>query len=227
MDLFLSLPAPPDPLGLIPEWDEYLEKFKLAAGGKDPERLEESFLAIYEYLHGNEAPYSTHERSSMDSVGGYWNHAGGIKPVIMVPDYLRPNHVSADFGAGNGLQCLLMQALSPHARSVQVEISSAEVEFGKQLQSWLGIDEQRVDWRVGDVMQADFSGIDLIYMYRPVRPQGPGKDFYRRMARQLVKQGKEVVVFSIADCLRDFLPEESYEIVYSDGQLTCLKIHPW
>ena len=224
MKLFARLPQPPDPLGLLPKWSDYFRRFISALQEEDPEQLEESSLAMYAYLHGNEAPYSVDERKKMDSVGGYWNHAGGITPILKAPDYLEPVSVSADLGAGNGLQCLLMQILCPHSKSIQVEISSAAVEFGKQLQDWLGIERDRIEWRVGDVMEVDFSGMDFIYMYRPVRPVGLGEEFYKRMARQLVEQGRSIVVFSIADCLREFLPNGSFEVLFSNGHLTSLKI---
>jgi len=222
VDLFAGLPAPPDPFGLVPRWDEYQRD--LLATLEDPaaEAVEEAFLILYAHLHGHEAPYTPAERRRMDAAGGYWNHAGGLTPVLKAPDHLRPDSVSVDFGAGNGLQLLLVQHLSPHACSVQVELSSRAVAFGRELQTWLGIPADRVDWRVADVLDAPVVGHDFIYLYRPVRPEGAGRAFYRRFARELAAQARQVVIFSIADCLGGFLPA-SFERFYTDGQLTCYK----
>jgi hypothetical protein len=49
----------------------------------------------------------------MDRSGGYWCHAGGLSPVLKAGAFIEPDTVSADFGAGNGLQCLLMQKIHP------------------------------------------------------------------------------------------------------------------
>ena len=158
----------------------------------------------------------------MDAAGGYWNHAGGLSPVLKAPDHIRADTVSADFGAGNGLQCLLMQHLKPHRLSVQFEISSRTVEAGRVLQRWLGVEAERVDWRVGDVLEAPTAGLDFIYLYRPVRPEGEGEAFYRRFAAELSASARPVTIFSIADCLADFLPP-TFERFFSDGHLTCYR----
>ncbi len=222
MCLFAELSPPPDPAGLVPRYGEYRERFIEAAEGDDPEALEESFLTLYSHLHGHEAPYTSAERRRMDQTGGYWNHAGGLSPILKAGDHIRPRTVSGDFGAGNGLQCLLMQKLYPHSRTVQIEISSRAVEAGKHLQAWLEIPDRRVEWRVGDVFDASPAGMDFIYLYRPVRPVGEGRRFYERFAAELERSDEPVVIFSIADCLRDFLPER-FEVFYSDGHLTCFR----
>ena len=68
-----------------------------------------------------------------------------------------------------------------------------------------------------------FDGIDFIYLYRPVRPAtDKGRAFYTRLAKTLDEAPGEVVVFSIADCLRDFLPPR-FEMFYTDGHLTCFR----
>ena len=128
----------------------------------------------------------------------------------------------ADFGAGNGLQCLLMQKLYPHRKTIQIEISSQAIVAGQQLQGWLGIEKERVEWRAMDVLDASTSGMNFIYLYRPVRPDGPGRGFYERFAGDLEASPQEVVIFSIADCLRGFLTER-FQVFYSDGQLTCYR----
>jgi hypothetical protein len=95
------------------------------------------------------------------------------------------------------------------------------VEAGRGLQEWLGIPDERVEWVTGDVMDASPAGMDFIYLYRPVRPEGRGRAFYERFAAGLETSGP-VVIFSIADCLRAFLPER-FEVFYTDGHLTCYR----
>ena len=115
-----------------------------------------------------------------------------------------------------------MQVLYPHARTVQIEISHRMKEIGEGLREWLGIASDQVEWIVDDVRNVPATGYDFIYLYRPVRPEGPGRDFYTRFAREVESQENPPVVFSIADCLRDFLTDR-YEVFYGDGHLTCFK----
>jgi hypothetical protein len=222
MRLLARLPPPPDPLGLYPRYAELQARFLEEAERGDGERLEEAFLELYAHTHGHAAPYTPEERAQVDATGGYWCHAGGLSPILKAPRFLRPTSVSAELGAGNGLQSLLMQKLSPHSRTVMVEISSRMAEVGRHLQGWLGIPDERVEWRVGDVMEVDVSGIDFLYLYRPLRPEGPGRRFYERLAAQLEGRDAPVVVFSIADCLRGFL-SPAFRVVYADGHLTCFE----
>ena len=158
----------------------------------------------------------------MDRTGGYWSHAGGLSPILRAGPWIRPDTRSVDLGAGNGLQGLLMQRLHPHRRSVQIEISSAMVEIGRGLQRWLGVADDRVLWRADDVLTTPLGGWDFVYLYRPVRPEGPGREFYTRLAETLAAEPHEVVIFSIADPLGGFLPP-IFERFYSDGHLTCYR----
>jgi hypothetical protein len=222
MATLAALPPPPDPVGLYPRYVELRESFLHAAAGRDGERLEEAFLELYCHLHGTEAPYTRGERRRLDETGGYWCHAGGLAPVLKAPEVIRPATRSVDMGAGNGLQLLLVQLLVPHALSVQVEISSRMVEAGRALQSWLGIASARVEWRCADVLETSVAGFDFVYLYRPVKPEGPGVAFYRRLAAELASAEREVVVFSVADCLRDYVCRD-LEVFHHDGHLTCLR----
>lgn len=214
--------SPPDPHGVFPRYGELIGSFEDAARGEDGEQLEETFLELYAHLHMHEAPYSPSERRRMDETGGYWNHAGGVSPLLKAEPWIHPHTRSADLGAGNGLQGLLFQALYPHRRTALFEISSRAVEIGCGLQRWLDIPEDRVEWHVGDVLDVSARGFDFIYLYRPVRPTGAGRQFYERFAAELASQDREVVVFSIADCLRDFLGDP-FEVFYGDGHLTCFR----
>lgn len=193
--------------------------------GGSGDDLEETFLELYAHLHMHEAPYTPSERRRLDETGGYWSHAGGLSPILKAGPHLFEGSVSADLGAGNGLQGLMLQLLDPHARTIQLELSSHMVEIGRRLQKWLGIDEERVEWVVGDVMEFSPRGIDFLYLYRPVKPIGPGHDFYTRLAGELEAAGQPVVIFSIADCLRTYLSDH-FEIFYFDGQLTCFRNRP-
>ncbi len=218
--LFLNLPDPPDLDGSFPDHARLRDLLAIAVDGGDTDEIEERFLALYAHLHMNQAPYSVDERRRMDAAGGYWNHAGGLSPILKAEPWIRPDTVSADFGAGNGLQ--LLQVLYPHAKTVQIEISARMAEIGEGLREWLGVSSDRIAWIVGDVLEIPATGHNFIYLYRPVRPEGPGRDFYTRFAREVESEDRPPIIFSIADCLRNFLSDR-YEVFYGDGQLTCFK----
>ena len=222
MELFTRLPAPPRRHELFPRFAELRDAFSEACTQDDGEGLEEAFLELYAHVHMHEAPYTRGERRRVDAAGGYWSHAGGLSPILRAEPWIRPDTRSVDLGAGNGLQGLLMQKLDPHRVSCQIEISSAMIEIGRDLQRWLEIPDDRVEWRADDVLETALGGWDFVYLYRPVRPIGPGADFYSRLADTLAGEQGEVVVFSIADCLGDFLPP-SFERFFSDGHLTCFR----
>jgi hypothetical protein len=222
MSLLAELPPPPDPVGLYPDYAELKHAFLQAAAGDDGEALEEAFLTLYAHVHGHEAPYTPEERRRVTETGGYWAHAGGISPVIKAPPFVMPDTVLGDFGAGNGLQGLLIQRLAPHRRTVQIEISSRLVEAGRALQAWLHLPKDRVEWVVGDVLDHAPVGMNFVYLYRPVRPEGEGRRFYERFGETLAAADEPVVIFSVADCLEPFLPA-GCSTLYGDGHLTCYR----
>lgn len=223
MLLLAELPAPPDPDRDFPRYEEYKQVFLICAKGTDGEALEEAFLTLYAHLHMHEARYTPDERCRMDEAGGYWAHAGGLSPILKAGPWIGSDTVSADLGAGNGLQGLLLQHLYPHRKTIQIEISSRMIEIGRRLQAWLGIPDEKVEWVAGDVCDQSLEGIDFIYLYRPVRPTTEkGRAFYESLADRLERSLSRVVIFSIADCLKDFLGPE-FEIFYSDGHLTCFR----
>ncbi len=222
MVLLGSLPAPPDPDGVFTDYERLKERFLASVEQDDAERSEELFCELYCHLHGNEAPYTPEERARVNETGGYWCHAGGLSPILKAAPWIEPATISADFGAGNGLQGLLLQKLFPHQRTVQIEISSRMVACGRRLQQWLGIAPEKVEWITGDICEVTPSGIDFIYLYRPVKPTGRGRDFYEHFCRELDHTDRSVVIFSIADCLKDFLGP-TFDIFYSDGHLTCFR----
>jgi hypothetical protein len=220
--LLANRPPPPDPIGLYPRAAPLQAQLRTCLAKGDGERIEEALLELYAHLHGHDAPYTPEERARRRATGGYWCHAGGLSPILKAPDYLHPDSASIDLGAGNGLQLLLVQCLAPHRLSVQVEIAGRMLDSGRALQKWLGIPGERVRWVHGDVLEAEISGYDLVYLYRPVKPAGPGRGFYQRLARQLASTPRPVVVLSIADCLGEFLPP-TVQRFYCDGQLTCYR----
>jgi hypothetical protein len=219
--LLATLPPPPDPVGLYPDAPRLQEELRQALGGGDGEAVEEALLRLYAHLHSHAAPYTPAERAALDAAGGYWAHAGGIAPVVKAVDFLGPDSVSLDLGAGTGLQLLLLQRLAPHRRSIQVEISSRLVAGGQALQRWLGIEPERVEWRVTDLVHLAIPDCDLLYLYRPLRPEGEeGRSFYQRLAVRLASLAHPVVIFSVADPLIEFLPG-SFVRFYFDGHLAC------
>ena len=223
MSLLAELPVPPNAEEWFPEYESHKDAFLAAADDENPNLLEESFLTLYAHLHMNEGIYTPEERKQMDLAGGYWAHAGGLSPILKAAPWIKPNTVSADLGAGNGLQGLLFQSLFPHEQTIQVEISSQMVEIGNSLQDWMGVPKDRVEWIVGDVCDQVFEGIDFYYLYRPVRPDNDrGKAFYENLAEMLDWEEREVVVFSIADCLKDFVSNR-FDVFYTDGHLTCFR----
>ena len=223
LSFFAEAPAPPDPAGLYPRFAEFQAALRGAIATGDDLAIEESLLAVYCHVHGHEAPYTAEERRRVDETGGYWCHAGGLSPILEAGPWLGPESVSMDLGAGNGLQGLLLQRLHPHRLTIQVEISSRMVEAGRALVAWAGVPANRVEWRADDVMETSVRGVDFLYLYRPVRPVGPGRAFYERIAAELVAAERPVTVFSVADCLREFLPAGAAR-VESDGHLTRLRI---
>ena len=221
MTLLAELPPPPDPGGHFSKYQDHKEKFLENIDGQDPNALEEAFLTLYAHLHMHEARYTAEEREQMDLAGGYWAHAGGLSPILKAASWISPATVSADLGAGNGLQGLLFQYLYPHQLTIQYEISSDMIGVGQGLQEWLGISEERVEWVVGDVCDQVFEDIDFYYLYRPVRPSTDrGEAFYENLAEMLDWGERPVVIFSIADCLKQFLSRR-FKVFYTDGHLTC------
>ena len=218
----LRRPDPSDPEGFFPDFARLRDRLGRAVESESAEDVDACFLELYAHVHMNEAPYSVEERRRMDAAGGYWNHAGGLSPILRAGPWIGEQTVSADFGAGNGLQGLLLQALHPHARTVQVEISARMKEVGEALREWLGVPRERVVWVIDDVLNVPATGYDFIYLYRPVRPAGRGRGFYERFAREVESEPRPPVIFSIADCLRGFLSDR-YVVFSSDGHLTCFR----
>jgi len=218
--LFGLLAGREEAVRLYPALPMLQEEVAARAAAGDIHGLEEAVTRIYCYLHGKDQRYTAEERREFDRLGGYWCHAGGLSPLIRAEPYIGPSTRLADYGAGNGLQGLLFQYLYPHRETVQIEISGPMIGRGRLLQSWMGIPEGRVTWRHANVMDVEPEGFDFVYLYRPLRPVGPGREFYRRLARRLEAMRHRVVVFSVADCLKEFLGPP-FTVFHHDGHLTC------
>lgn len=222
MQLFAVRDRPKDPFGMFTQYHRLKSDFIDALHHGTPEDAEHTFLTLYCHVHGHEAPYTQAERETLNRLGGYWCHAGGISPLLKAGPHLPPHAVSVDLGAGNGLQGLLLQKLHPHRKTIQIELSSKMVMAGRHLADWLEIEPECVDWRVGDIRNYSPEHVDFIYLYRPLRPTGKGIPFYEELARNLDKATHRVSIFSIADCLGPFLSKKFHKF-YDDGHLTCFE----
>jgi hypothetical protein len=89
---------------------------------------------------------------------------------------------------------------------------------GRRLQPLLGIPEERVRWLHASIMEVPPREFDVIYLYRPVRPEGKGRDFYEMFSREVARAVNPVTIVSVADCLKDFLPA-TFRLLHDDGQV--------
>lgn len=137
-------------------------------------------------------------------------------PLLMAAHLITPDSVCADLGAGNGLQGLLLQQLCPHRQTIQVELSGKMIEVGKLYQQALGLAPEKIAWQHGNIVDADLSAMDLIYLYRPARPLNEGNDLYRIIADKLTARTRPVTIISLADCLTRFLPERFARVYKSE-----------
>jgi hypothetical protein len=204
----------------IPNLDCYVKNLSNALIGNDPSSLEGALLKLYERFHGAGAVYSPYERDLLLERRGYSCHPGGLSPLIKAVQFVRPESIVADLGAGNGLQGLLLQCLSPHQKTIQIEISSEMIRIGRIFQQALGISNDRIEWIHDDIMNVSIETADFIYIYLPAKPLERGKELYEALANKLIMMNSPLVIFSVADCLAKFL-DGQFSIFYSDGHLTC------
>ncbi len=219
---FLKIASDASVLAEFPDFKQSAETFIDKKEKIYDEDAEIAFLDLYCTIHRAGSTYSESERELLDGKKGYFNHPGGISPLIKAASYISNNAIVADLGAGNGLQGLLFQYLYPHQYTMQIELSAEMIRIGKIYQQALGIPEDRVKWINDDIMNVDLNDIDFLYLYRPSKPIKNGVQLYEVLVKKLQKREKPLVIFSIADCLRDFL-DSSYKVFYHDGHLTCFK----
>jgi hypothetical protein len=182
-----------------------------------------SFLNLYCEIHRAGSGYSSLERKKLDHKQGYFNHPGGISPLLKAQSHIGEDSVVADLGAGNGLQGLLFQTLYPHRKTVQIELSAEMIRIGKMFQKALEIPEEKVDWINDDILNVSLDQIDFLYLYRPSKPMQNGLALYENLRQKLNNRDKSLTIFSIADCLKGYLSSD-YKEFYNDGHLTCFNL---
>ena len=204
---------------LVPQVADRLEALYSARHTGNTDKREDELLDLYLLLHGAGSEYEPEEMNSFRASQGIACLPGGILPLILCSWFINPWSTVSDLGCGNGLQGLLLQVLFPHRKTVQVELSGNLISTGKLYQHILGLDSEEISWFHKDIADMDLSDIDLIYMYRPVRPSGAGAEVYRKIAEQLSRLPHTVTIISMADCLNAFLGNE-FSICYRNDFLT-------
>lgn len=204
----------------IPHLDCYVKNLSSALRENDPSSLESNLLNLYTQLHGAGSVYSPYERKLLTERKGYSCYPGGLSPLIKAVQFVKPESIVADLGAGNGLQGLLLQCLSPHRKTIQIEISSEMIRIGRIFQQALGISDDRIEWIHDDIINVSIKTANFIYIYLPAKPLEGGKEVYEAIANKLRMMNRPLVVFSVADCLAKFLNGQ-FSIFYTDGHLTC------
>lgn len=192
----------------------------LKPGGSN--ESERSLARLYGLLHGAGGRYSEDEKKTLDEKDGYSCISGGLSPLVMAEEFIRADSVVADLGAGNGLQGLLLQRIKPHLKTLQIELSAELIRTGRIFQNALGIEDGRIGWINGKVEDAPLGSVDFIYTFRLSKPTERGKKVYRSIAEELKTHNKPLVIFSVADCLVDFL-DKRFNVFYNDGHLTCFR----
>lgn len=223
--LFDELAARPGIDAVVPSYLKFHGELLVARGTGDEDRIETALARLYCVVHGSGGAYAEAERAAFDKLGGYWCHAGGLEPLHVAAPFFTPETRFVDYGAGNGLQGLLFQHLYPHRLTTLVELGGPMIGQGRRLQSLLGIPDQRVEWVHASIIDVPPDRFDVIYLYRPVRPEGEGRAFYEMFAREVAKACRPVTIVSVADCLRDFLPP-AFRVIHDDGQITCFTNQP-
>lgn len=191
-----------------------------AMKSNDSFALEHAMVNLYAHLHVAGATYSSDELKLLKTRDGYSCISGGLSPLIKAEPFINSESIVADLGAGNGLQGLLLQRLYPHKRTLQIELSSEMIRMGKIFQKALGINNNRLKWINADITDVSLETVDFIYIYRPAHPSENGKKLYQVIANKLITVDKPLIIFSVADCLSEFL-DEHFSIFYTDGHLTC------
>jgi hypothetical protein len=223
--LFDALAARPGIDAAVPSYLRFHDELLVARETGDEDLIETALARLYCVIHGSGGAYAAEERTTFDKLGGYWCHAGGLEPLHVAAPFFTPGTRFVDYGSGNGLQGLLFQHLYPHRLTTLVELGGPMIHQGRRLQELLGIAADRVEWVHASIMAVSPRRFDVIYLYRPVRPEGEGRAFYAMFAREVATVEHPVTIVSVADCLRDFLPS-SFRVIHGDGQVTCFTNRP-
>lgn len=206
----------------IPDVKEYVINLLREREKGDLDSQEYALLCLYACLHRAGNIYSPFEIELFRKRNAYSCHPGGLSPLIFAEQFIKHDSVVADLGAGNGLQGLLLQCLYPHRKTLQIELSSELISMGRIFQKILGISDESIEWIHDDIVNVSLKDVDFIYLYRPVRPLEGGRDVYQIISKKLSAIDKPLIIFSVADCLAEFL-DERFSVFYSDGHLTCFK----
>lgn len=220
MESLLKIAADPVVQAEIPNLDYYVKNLRSVLRENNSSLLESCLLNLYAQLHKAGSVYSPYERALLLERKGYTCHPGGLSPLFKAAQFIKPETVVADLGAGNGLQGLLLQYLCPHQKTLQIEISSEMIRIGRIFQQALGISNNHIEWINDDIMNAPFETADFIYIYLPAKPLEGGKAVYEAIVDKISNMNKPLVIFSVADCLVKFL-DRKFSVFYTDGHLTC------
>jgi len=204
----------------LQEIDKHVKDFMSVLEGENASSVESALLTIYIHLHSAGATYASSEKELLMKWRGYKCHPGGLSPLIMAEQFIKPESIVADLGAGNGLQGLLLQRLYPHKKTLLIELSSEMIRIGRIFREVLRIPAQSVEWIHDDIINVSLDAADFVYLYRPAEPLDSGKELYQAIARKLAGVRKPLIIFSVADCLAPFL-DEQFSMLFTDGHLTC------
>jgi hypothetical protein len=204
----------------LSEIDHYVSSLESALKIGEFPTTEKALLNLYIRLHGAGSLYSPQEREILTERKGYSCYPGGLIPLIKAAQFIRPDSIVADLGAGNGLQGLLLQCLCPHQKTIQIEISSEMIRIGRIFQQAIGISADRIEWIHDDIVNASIETADFIYLYLPAKPLDGGEKVYEAIARKVSKMNRLLAIFSVADCLAKFI-DKHFSVSYMDGHLTC------
>ncbi len=216
----LQIANDPDVKRSYPEVLKPADEYVRARDTEDTSGREYALLELYLRIHALGSGYSGTEAVRLKNAEGIGNLPGGMFPIVAASRIISHKMTSIDLGAGNGLQGLLLQSISPHKRTIQVELSSGMIEAGKMFQRALGIGPERVKWVCGDITGQVLDAVGLIYMYRPLKPYGDGMGVYEKVAARLSALHSDVMVVSVADCLGKFLSED-FSLIYSNEFFSC------
>jgi len=221
-EALLMLAGNPSVVAEAPELEQYAEKYRISMKENDADETEIAFLNLYCALHRVGDAYTQSERQILDKKKGYFNHPGGISPLVKAEKFIKPDSIVVDLGAGNGLQGLLFQYLYPHKETRLVELSAEMIRIGRMFQQVFAFGNDRIKWVHDDILNISLIETDFVYLYRPSKPSDDGYQLYHAISDKLASRKGTLTIFSIADCLKDFL-DSSFSIFYSDGHLTCFE----
>lgn len=194
-------------------------ELKSAAEDNNIEKREELLTDLYLLLHRYGAGYSSNEKKFMERSRGLKWLPGGLMPLVLGSYLMRSDFEFCDLGCGNGLQGFLMQALCPHKKTRQVEISESYLKSGNIFLNPLKIDKKKTSFENTDIKDFEMNDTDFVYMYRPARPMGEGAVLYKNLADKFFLNKKNFYLLSVADCFEPFI-KGKYEKIYQNEFLS-------